>query len=164
MKAEFQNTVSILVKAFLEGTLLKGDCRACAVGNICAAATNRVITILDKDGRYDQRRGLWYNKNGMAVYPQWGCLFTSANGEQELYYKKPKHDPQYFAEAYADIEATGYSVEELARVEFAFESAQLGYNEEAEFAGLMAVVDVLADIHGIDLATATAAKELFVKA
>lgn len=34
---------------------------------------------------------------------------------------------------------------------------------EQQFAGLMAVVDVLADIHGIDLASAEVAKSLFVK-
>jgi hypothetical protein len=43
MKASFDNTVSILVKAFLEGTLAKGDCDACAVGNICAAAVGTTV-------------------------------------------------------------------------------------------------------------------------
>ena len=58
------------------------------------------------------------------------------------------------------IAESGYSVDELARIEFAFESVPLG--EDRMFKGLMAVVDVLSDIHGVDLSVKEESKMLFV--
>ena len=59
-------------------------------------------------------------------------------------------------------EATGYTIYQLNAIERAFE----GVDELATdrmFLGLMAVVDVLAEIHGIDLKQREEAKLLFVK-
>jgi hypothetical protein len=70
---------------------------------------------------------------------------------------------EYIDEAKFEIDSTGYSVKDLAKIEFAFETAQKGNTEDDwMFNGLMAVIDVLAEIHNIDLITVKEAKELFV--
>jgi hypothetical protein len=157
MEASFDNTVSILVKAFLEGTLTKGHCCACAVGNICATAIGAKVSI---EGR--TITGL-----GMAEWsdytPVWQRAFATSDCDGESMQTTWPEKYERLPAVKEQIDATGYKWEQLARIEYAFESAEAGYGEAAEFAGLMAVVDVLADIHGIDLASAEVAKSLFVK-
>lgn len=101
--------------------------------------------------------------------PEWIALFATVDGEQTRAFTYDDVEDCWaseadFEEGVRQIEATGYTAGQLADVELAFETAAEGFTEEAEFAGLMAVVDVLADIHGIDLATAEASKLLFIKA
>jgi len=146
----FEHTVNVLVKAYFTGTLVHQYCAACAVGNIIA----------DAKGYKIQKVGCGFS--WVEAYTQWENVFMTSYGEQEF-------DIQaYEYEAKNQIDSTGYSPEELARVEFAFETAD-GKTEDLNddkwmFNGLMAVVDVLADIHGIDLTTKESAKLLFVKA
>jgi len=58
---------------------------------------------------------------------------------------------------------------DLAKIEFAFESAPHTCDESDEtnaewmFNGLMAVVDVLAEIHNVNLEVKESAKAMFVK-
>ena len=60
------------------------------------------------------------------------------------------------------IDSSGYTIDQLAKIENAFESAPQGNTEEEYmFNGLMAVVEVLAKIHGIDLETKEKAKLQF---
>lgn len=160
MQASFDNTVQILVKAFLEGTLRKGSCAACAVGNICAAALGVGVDMPDLPLT---RHGWLDSEDG----PMWHHLFMSTSPTfQTRSFEQDDFDTDEVAVRMGieQIGETGYTIAQLADVERAFESAHIKYNEEAEFAGLMAVVDVLADIHGIDLATAEVAKGLFVRA
>ncbi len=144
--ATFDGTVAVLVKAYLEGVLAKGTCYACAVGNICAAALGIKVT------------GEWEWSDGR---PAWNDVFATVGITMPQGFWPEKYRGIHKAQ----IDATGYSVEELMRIEFAFERAMPGqYTEEAEYAGLLAVVDELADIHGVDLATTESAKQLFVRA
>ena len=63
-----------------------------------------------------------------------------------------------------EIETTGYTVNEILRIERAFENVLYSNDhDEWNYKGLMAVVDVLADIHEIDLTTREESKKLFVK-
>jgi hypothetical protein len=103
--ATFDNTVSILLKAYLNDELEHDNCAACAVGK-------------------------WINLLARI--------------------RRTK---------------TGYSVHEIHQIEYAFENApyQGDDTEEWMFNGLMAVVDVLAEIHGIDLTAKEEAKKLFVR-
>lgn len=156
MTATFENTVSILVKAYLEGTLLKGHCCACAVGNICASAVGAKIIEVER----------WkgnYSSSGTADWdtgsPRWASVFLTVEEDRQV-----RRPDRYVDEAKRQIDATGYTWQQLAKIEAAFEGAMEGYNDATEFAGLMAVVDVLANIHGIDLAAAESAKLLFVRA
>jgi hypothetical protein len=152
MKPTFESTVKILVEAYLNDTLEHGNCYACAVGNIVAAnmghsfvpcqdRTSKKITWDITKGLYAGRGdyGSWYETLGLDFF---GAT-PSVRGRME-------------------IESTGYSDRELIRIENAFEGASwLG---DRMFNGLMAVVDVLAEIHGVDLSVKESAKKLFVKA
>lgn len=138
---KFHETVSILVKAYLNDELRHGDCNACAVGNLIYANLGN--------------KKMW-----------WPYVFmTSRLGEAVF------DESAYCGDAQIEIDSTGYSPLELARVENAFEvnaiydqfQDQVGDKDEQMFNGLMAVVDVLADIHGIDLSQKEHAKALFVK-
>lgn len=151
MQASFNNTVQVLVKSYINGTLGKGTCFACAVGNICAVAAGTAVT---------EMLG-W--AEGAPLWPQ---VFVTPRFEKEQFI----NEKAYEAGVKVQIDSTGYSWGELARIESAFEGAYPGgyygdHNADAaSYAGLMAVVDVLAEIHGIDLATAEVAKGLFVRA
>lgn len=124
----FTNAVDKLVEAFFDGTLEAGDCSKCAVGNIC-------------DGN-----------------EAWKSAFQTRHHGQTQYFKRnnwPNAQHQEWAQN--AIESTGYSVEEMARVEKTFEKAGLDvkYDENAnsmedQYNRLMAVLDVLMDIEGID--------------
>lgn len=140
----FDHTVNVLVKAYLNDELEHGNCEACAVGNIVHAAGFP---------RYDNCK-MPYDSCGM-----WKSVFYTDDGKQEFW----EPSSRLYSHGIDKINATGYTVDELARVEFAFETA-LGSNpDEWMFNGLMDVVDVLAEIHGIDLEVKESAKLLFVK-
>lgn len=162
---DFHHTVNVLVQAYLNGTLEHGICTACAVGNIIADS----ILAKPVRGRMNWKR------NGNEIIPVWGEVFqSSAPGCQRV------SADAYKGWAKKQIDTTGYTWQELARIEYAFELYNCGidldydpeyYDEEelelidkAMFNGLMAVVDVLADIHNIDLSIREEAKLLFVKA
>lgn len=154
---DFNHTLSVLVKAYFEGTLQHGNCHACAVGNIVAESNKFKFTgkQLGFFGRI-----IWDDALSMGQKPMWQELFvTSTKGSQII-----NHD-NYDGEVKEQIDATGYSWRELARVESAFESAhdEEGDQDECMFNGLMNVVEELAKIHNIDLETTEKAKALFVK-
>ena len=145
-KELFDRTLKILVSAYLDNSLVQGNCHACAVGNLVAASLNI---------NYDQ--DLKWIDRPVA----WSQVFVT------LSYKiaQVKRPWAYTGEAKEQINATGYSWQELARLEYAFERAPRGKTkEEHMFNGLMAVVEVLSQIHGLDEKTKVAAKELFLKA
>lgn len=156
---DFHYTVNVLVKAYLNETLEHGVCTACAVGNIIADSVKAKVI---KD------HGVWV-RNGALVQPIWDDVFLSEiPGEQKI------NPENYKGWAKRQIDTTGYTWQELAKIEYAFElhNCLIDYpNDEQEekqisdamFNGLMAVVDVLADIHGIDLERKEEAKALFVK-
>jgi len=131
----FNSTVDILVKAYLNDTLEHGDCKACAVGNMVRSAA---YPLWEKDS------GAWYD---IVV-----CGNVSDQFEQL---------------AKDQVIATGYSKKELKSIEKAFENADGDYDNFGDvidtYHGLMAVVDVLAEIHNIDLSSKEEAKKLFVK-
>ncbi|MDO7847581.1 hypothetical protein Q5H92_14520 [Hymenobacter sp. M29] len=151
MKQSFDNSVAILVKAYLNDTLWKGNCYGCAVGNLVAASCGYSLNKVDLDwGVHAQR---------------WADVFvTTRHQGQEL---SPE---RYKGPAKEQIDSTGYTWKELAQVELAFETAYPGGyydkpdHEQGMYQGLMAVVEVLATIHNIPLEQALEAKSLFVKA
>lgn len=129
IKEELYNwTVGVLVDAYFKGEIEHGYCTACAVGNICMAA-----------GAEFGFMSTPYSNSA------WAVVFCTK--EEEQYY----YPEQYLNNSYGCktvIDATGYTVEELAKIEYAFETAPKGESEdEWMFNGLMAVVDVLDQIH-----------------
>jgi hypothetical protein len=149
-KVMFYNSVSVLVTAFLNDTLQHGNCHTCAVGNFVAAANNF---------KYENHKIYKYKKvyNGGRL-PAWQEVFMTIDDDQFVDLKK------YRGEAKEQIDSTGYTYEELAKIEYAFETADRGYlSEDHMFNGLMSCVDVLAEIHNIDLSVREEAKLLFKK-
>lgn len=142
---DFNHTVNVLVNAYLNDTLEHGECHACAVGNLVFAC-NRELA--EKD------RGAWFEV----------VVLTPSEFRDNEYDK-------ILALANDQVKSTGYSIDELKQIEAAFEGANDDFINEDElyykpdtYHGLMAVVDVLAEIHGIDLEAKEEAKKLFVKA
>jgi hypothetical protein len=120
----YQRTVDILVQAYFNDTLRHGSCAACAVGNIIANSNNIAIV----------ERGFgtlsWVGRCSDNWYLDLCC---GPNPEAGFDTKRL-------------IEKTGYSVAQIIAIEEAFESTH--YDEvDAMFNGLMAVIDVLDQIH-----------------
>lgn len=146
MKATFENTVDILVKAYINGTLEHANCCACVVGNIIRA--NGV--------------DLTPNMGGGEKYLETSWLrYLDAEIRRERFFTLD-YDKGI---ALKQISVTGYTANNLSKIEKAFESANIwGLSEdEAMFKGLMSVVDVLAEIHGVSLEQSKEAKLMFVK-
>lgn len=167
---DFNHTVSVLVKAYMNDTLLHMDCAACAVGNIIADSLHCKIVSANKDLGYAVRDHKVWQRGNVTLEPIWQRVFFTPKpqGKQRKWPKKFKGYMQ------KQIEATGYTWVELAHIERAFESVPVVYNDGIQIAccinhdqwmlnGLMAVVDVLAEIHSINLTTREETKKLFVK-
>lgn len=145
---KFNETVQILVQAFFNDTLQKANSHACAVGNMVAYAND-----------LSYRNSFTYPEKKVYIdaEPEWQNVFMTVCGHQSF-------DTKYYRGITAEqIDSTGYSPRELARIEFAFETAS-SFTQDGMFNGLMAVVEVLADIHKVDLTVKESAKSLFVKA
>ncbi|HEY3405416.1 MAG TPA: hypothetical protein VGK59_18660 [Ohtaekwangia sp.] len=160
MSATFQNTVDILVKAYLNDTLKHQNCHACAVGNIVACNMGfEYVKAVDGDL-------IWKNQPYHASWAKntgWSNVFSTCVMGRSV--SKFFTKEEYTGVAKEQIDSTGYSLEDLMKIEYAFETAEFGGGlDEYMFNGLMKVLDVLADIHGISLESKESAKALFVKA
>lgn len=144
-QSKFDETVSILVKAYLNDTLEVGNYCACAIGNLIAAKVGARFVKINSScyGSRLKWEGVKYEGGEWYRSSDYESVFA---GEQQT--------------------AIGYDRNHIYLIEKAFESAgrnRLISESENEFAGLMAVVDVLAGIHGIDLKAKESAKAMFVK-
>lgn len=121
--AQLDRSLAVLTKAYLDGTLRHGDCAACAVGNLVAAAMSLPVS---------------KERFGPAEHGDWFFLVAGLPGML--------NDPDRLRAATAQIAATGYEVEELERIESAFE---VNSGDATGYAGLLRVCDVLLEIHGV---------------
>ncbi|UOR07213.1 hypothetical protein MUN82_08960 [Hymenobacter aerilatus] len=128
---KFNNSVAVLVKAYFEGVLEKGNCYACAVGNLVVDAMGFTLA---------PHRLAWFDSEGQDIPFAWRR--NDKEGERQR-------------------NAIGYSRAQVILIEQAFEGWG-DYNDGpgSEYDGLMRVVDVLAEIHSIDLTTVAASKAL----
>lgn len=167
MTERFRKAYDSLVRAYFEGTLAKGTCVACAVGNIIADATGGTIIMQDANDPYCT------TKNDF-----WNVLFASENGRQfthDVEDGKITHNytninvliPGISVENITKsqkrlFELTGYSAKEMAQIEWAFEeNTKLNwymypiYQEEVvledQYNGLSAVVDVMMDLDHMEI-------------
>lgn len=138
-KALYEKTVSILVDAYFNDTLVHGNQCGCAVGNIVAA--NMGIKLHKIDG-------------GVLVPSYWDEDKVSSD-------KTIKNNGLWFDRICPDfmdkvplqlinkqIKSTGYNWEQIEAIERAFENAQYSESEDIYmYNGLMAVIDVLDRIH-----------------
>ena len=104
--ARIRKAIDIFLDAINDGTLAKGQCTACAVGNLVAYGLNGKITKKD-DGQFRCTKA-----NHL-----WGLIFTSSGDIQLI-------DKSYFNNPHAlkNIKATDFTLEELMEIEFAFEN------------------------------------------
>lgn len=135
----YQKTVGILVDSYFNDTLVHGNCYACAVGNMIAANCQYSF---EKDGcrslKWKGFRG-YYHPHSATVGVNDSAVFFLSNYIQE---------PTDLA--IIQMRSTGYSMNELEKIERAFEGVIDDFSltdEELMFAGLMAVVDALDKIH-----------------
>ena len=134
MKTRFDRAVQALVSAYMNDTLEGANCSACAVGNMIAF--NLGIKVAKGYGFFFGDAG-WVNND-----PRWQDVFCSrGDGSQKI-------EPEWYVdEAKKQIDSTGYTYEELAKVEKGFETSMR--TDPSQFNALMKVVDLLCEIEGI---------------
>ncbi len=148
----YSKTVDILVAAYFNDQLEHNLCQRCAVGNLCSAAGFEI----------NELPGFKHHENAV-----WGLVFHTTEKSSGVFYQKVEMDAYYNNEkGCADvIKGTGYTLEQLMKIEWAFETAQKGNNkDEWMFNGLMAVVECLDKIHqNNDTQVTTNSKNKFTK-
>ncbi|MDQ6481615.1 hypothetical protein [Dyadobacter sp. LHD-138] len=140
MTTRFKNAVDSLVSDFFKDELTKGSCSKCALGRIVAHS---------------------FNQNNITDVPVdfWKEAFVTSERIQTVNIKYFDHE--FLLKT---VESTQYSIEEMMRIEYAFESntqiswdlmANKSSNEilKDRYNGLMAVVEILCEIDGIENAT-----------
>lgn len=139
----YEKTVNILVDAYFNDTLQHSNCYACAVGNIVAGSNNIIF------GGTCMHGIKWFGSDNILDTP----TFYLGTG-----YKVPE-------KVVSLVTNTGYSIPELAKIEVAFEMANQGNTpDDRMFNGLMAVIEVLDQIHqNTDTQLTTATKQKFIK-
>ena len=134
-KELYQKTVDILYYAYFNNTLRHSNCFACAVGNIIAANKGFSFTPSKPIGIK------WADQHEAS---EWHYVFCTTMGRQII------QTNNYRGKAKEQIDSTGYTLSELAKIEFAFETAEPGASpEDRMFNGLSAVLDTLKEIHQI---------------
>lgn len=146
MTPRFEKAYNALYNAFMNDTLAKGTCRACAVGNIVADAMGTTI----EKYKNEHREFVTYECKLDNTF--WSKLFFTVDGEQERGYCEEKTRKLE--------ELTGYSIDEMAKIEYAFETnTEIVFSDyysatekeimEDQFRGLMAVMDVMIQLDEI---------------
>lgn len=143
--ALYKKTVDILFQAYFNDTLQLGNCYACAVGNIIAANKGwKYLVDNTTDLKY------YWESEPVNVYAVFGrpvdhlWLKAIRGGSVCGVAINPAIIDQ--------VTATGYSFRELSVIEHAFENAtDWGLSEDENmFNGLVAVLEVLKDIHQVE--------------
>lgn len=143
-KKRFDWAVGVLVKAYLNGTLERKKPHLCGVGNlVCAANGYKLVK---------HKTSYIWEKEGIPVIPMWDELHCVIGGEQLL----RRGDANECYQGSKQIAATGYTPEETAKIEWAFETGGPDM-----FSGLMSVVDCLIEIHSGTESDRVEAKQLF---
>lgn len=173
----FHRSVNVLATAYREGTLEAEDCKVCAIGNLCADALNLKIGITEYGGhqcyQWQNQEGVEYEDAGSWMSP----LFAYRN-DDELH---------CYDEGLRQMRATGYTIQEIHIIEHAFEYAcgtvRGDMNEDGSFiedfdyasrpedvteeaiqyAGLVAVYEVLCEIHEVPVVDQVEPNLLFFK-
>ena len=159
MEKRIEKAIDIFLDAINKGTLAKGTCTACAVGNLVADGLNAKIT---KGTDFMGDVSFDCNKNNES----WADLFCSGILNQSIH--KDMLDDE---DVILNIEATDFTWQELAEIEMAFESdtfisehlyGKLPKKEirADQIKGLEAVVKVMLTFNND---TETDVKEVFTK-
>lgn len=150
MTQRFEKAYNALLNAFMNDTLAKGSCKACAVGNIIADAMGGEVVSFKNVDSID------YSCSVNNVW--WSDVFVTTDRVQKISTTKTRPYTKGFRKRMFIL--TGYKWNELTQVEKAFEeNTNIGfwrYNKctekeimEDQFNGLMAVMDVLIKLDDI---------------
>ena len=134
-KEVYDNAVNVLLDAYNNETLEHENCYACAVGNLVADANN--YKLIETDDIVIKFK--WDNDTS----PDW------ANSAMDRVGKKGRLD-WYLGESKRQIDSTGMSIEELVKIECAFEGVfvYMDFNRDNlskrnQFNGLCEVLKVM---------------------
>lgn len=155
---KFHDTISILVKAYMDDTLVHKACTGCAVGNLISAKMNFKQIADPSPGILGINCFMWDKE-----YASWWEVIQRE--------RKYIHNDIQLPQGLIQIASTGYCIDEIILIEDAFENVyppelQEGIwcrDDDYMLRGLFSVVDVLAEIHGISLEQKESAKLMFVK-
>ena len=138
----YYKTITTLNDAWRKGGLSKGKCAACAVGNMLG--TNKWASL------FCTRKGVQHSMSlndhvAEAVLLNWTETLAR----------------QVYSQGVYAIYESGYTQQELMRVEFAFETApEVEDNErQSQYNGLCSVFEVLQQIHEVEFSIAQTSKE-----
>lgn len=148
MTQRISHAIDVFLRAIEQGTLAKGDCTACAVGNLVADSIGGVITREERLSRVDKVLGIITTFRCNLPNHNWAKLFFTAGKEQIKIYS--------FATGKIIYKNTGFTVEELAKIEYAFETntqiTAVNYSKHTkeeirqdQIKGLEAVIQVMLD-------------------
>jgi hypothetical protein len=147
MTQRFEKAYNALYNAFMNDTLAKGTCTACAVGNIVADAMGAEVY------RNKDMNSIRFHCSNDNYW--WGEMFVTGSDGQKI--RKISQNSKVKELRKKILNLTGYTWRELAKVEKAFEENTeiVFYNYlestpeevmEDQFKGLMAVMDVLIEL------------------
>lgn len=173
-KKLYEKTVNILLDAYNGGKLMHGDCTACAVGNICGNNSRwAYLFVTTPTKQYREKPGfirlqspkgeiIEIKNEELPNYVNSGFSFVFVFFDYVNYCYGVVPASLKYAERKQEgielIESTGYTMDELAKIEFAFENSIRDSTEgyvhytdkdpkKGQFIGLTAVLNILAEIH-----------------
>lgn len=114
MTQRFQRAYDALVDAFFNGTLAKGTCAACAVGNIVGASIG--VKVSRTDSSHGSPQSFWHALFCTGIAGQ----RIRNEGASEIF-KSPEEVLDVISKRLTKL--TGYLESELALVELVFERA-----------------------------------------
>lgn len=147
MTQRFEKAYNALYNAFMNNTLAKGTCTACAVGNIVADAMGAKVY------KTEWESSITFHCNYSNHW--WEKMFVTGSNGQIIRKISENNDVKKLRKKILNL--TGYTWRELAKVEKVFEEStkilHTDYLEstpqqimEDQFNGLMAVMDVLIEL------------------
>jgi hypothetical protein len=163
MTQRFEKAYNSLYNAFMNDTLVKGDCIGCAVGNIVADAMDAKIYNNEEGRLICTKNNVFWNQlfvTSLLSVSKTPIGETKSSFGQAEYYKMEWDDVN--RERIGNLcdyleNLTGYDVSEMALIENVFEKntkiPSIFYSQytkkeimEDQFNGLMAVMDVLIEL------------------
>lgn len=114
MNPRIENAINVFLDAINEGTLAKGDCTKCAVGNLVRVGCN-----------YDPK---FYNEAFLAKslkygYINWSMVFCTSSRYRKQSFKRKTYPKllEEYPEVKKQFDSVDFTVEELAKIEKVFE-------------------------------------------
>lgn len=153
MTKRVQKAIDIFLDSLNSNTLQHGTCTACAVGNLVAAGCG--VQLFNRSDFIIADNDVFITPYGSIDITDWANLFiTSDNGVQEKR-ELSRFTPSDQKRLQALIDTTGFTIDELAEIEYTFETVA---RHTGVIFALEAVVKVMMSFDEVDQSTV---KEVF---